>query len=190
MRVLVALLAVVAAACGYRLAGTGAVPAGARTIEIKAFDNRTAETGLDIQLHRAVEDEFRRHGLLRVVTEGDADLVLSGVVAVFSAYPVTASGLDEPLQYQVTIRVRFTLTERESGKTLYQNKGLNEAGDFASVSGVVISSSPSFQRGTMDARDLIDLTNAQLGETRRREATRNIVLTLAHDIYAQTMEGF
>lgn len=190
MRALVPVLLLCASACGYHLAGQGAVPQGAHTIEIHAFGNRTLETGLDVQLHNAVEDEFRRHGLLHVVEEGDADLVLSGTVTVFSAYPVTASGLDEPLQYQVTIRVRFALTERETGKTLYENKGLNQQADFASVSGVVISSSPHFQRGTMNTRDLIDLTNAQLGETRRREATRDLVEALAHDIYVQTMEGF
>ncbi len=71
-----ALLAVlVLAACGYHLAGTGtAVPEGARTIRIERFTNRTREAGLDVHLHRAVEDEFRRQGTLRVVSEDDADL--------------------------------------------------------------------------------------------------------------------
>ncbi|HZP40145.1 MAG TPA: LptE family protein [Candidatus Binatia bacterium] len=190
MRVLAALTLVVAAGCGYHLAGRGAVPETARTIEIRSFENRTPATGIDVQLHNAVEDEFRRHGLLRVVEEGEGDVALTATVTGFEAYPVTASGLDEPLQYLVVIRARFALTERETGKTLYENRTLSEQVDFASVSGVVIPSSPHFQRGTMNVRDLIDLTNAQLGDTRRREATGDLVKSLARDIYSQTMEGF
>ena len=52
---------------------------------------------------------------------------------------------------------------------------LQASQDFGAVSGVVITSSPHFQRGTIDARDLPNLTNVQLGETRRREALRQLL---------------
>jgi hypothetical protein len=187
-----ALLAVLLlAACGYHLAGTGTtVPEGARTIRIERFTNHTREAGLDVHLHRAVEDEFRRQGTLRVVTEGDADVVLSGTIRRFTSVPVAFSATDEAVQYQGIMQVSLRLTERESGHVLFENKLLQESQDFGAVSGVVISSSPHFQRGTINARDLPDLTNVQIGEARRREAQGDLIELLARDIYLQTMEGF
>jgi len=187
-----ALLAVlVLAACGYHLAGTGTtVPDGARTIRIERFTNHTREAGLDVHLNRAVEDEFRRQGTLRVVTEGDADVVLSGTIRRFTSIPVAFSATDEAVQYQGIMSVSLRLTERESGHVLFENKLLQESQDFGAVSGVVISSSPHFQRGTINARDLPDLTNVQIGEARRREAQNDLIELLARDIYLQTMEGF
>jgi hypothetical protein len=187
-----ALLAVlVLVACGYHLAGTGTtVPEGARTIRIERFTNHTREAGLDVHLHRAVEDEFRRQGTLRVVTEGDADVVLSGTIRRFTSTPVAFSATDEAVQYQGIMQVSLRLTERESGHVLFENKLLQESQDFGAVSGVVIGSSPHFQRGTINARDLPDLTNVQIGEARRREAQGDLIELLARDIYLQTMEGF
>jgi len=187
-----ALLAVLAlAACGYHLSGTGTtVPESARTIRVALFTNHTRETGLEVRLHRAVEDEFRRQGTLRIVTEDDADLVLSGDIRRFTSVPVAFSATDEAVQYQGIMQVSLRLTERESGHLLFENKLLQESQDFGAVSGVVITSSPHFQRGTIDARDLPDLTNVQIGEARRREAQRNLIELLARDIYLQAMEGF
>ena len=187
-----ALLAVLAlAACGYHLSGTGTtVPESARTIRMALFTNHTRETGLEVRLHRAVEDEFRRQGTLRIVTEDDADLVLSGDIRRFTSVPVAFSATDEAVQYQGIMQVSLRLTERESGHVLFENKLLQESQDFGAVSGVVITSSPHFQRGTIDARDLPDLTNVQIGEARRREAQRNLIDLLARDIYLQAMEGF
>jgi len=187
-----ALLAVLAlAACGYHLSGTGTtVPESARTIRIELFANHTRETGLEVRLHRAVEDEFRRQRTLRMVTEGDADLVLSGDIRRFTSVPVAFSATDEAVQYQGIMQVSLRLTERETGHVLFENKLLQESQDFGAVSGVVITSSPHFQRGTIDARDLPDLTNVQIGEARRREAQRNLIDLLARDIYLQAMEGF
>ncbi len=187
-----ALLALLAlSACGYHLSGTGTtIPQGARTIRLELFTNHTREVGLDIRLHRALADEFRRQGTLRVVTEGDADLVLSGHVRGFTNVPVAFSATDEAVQYQGVMRVSVRLTDRESGHLLFENKLLTETQDFGAVSGVVVTSSPSFQRGTIDARDLPDLTNVQIGEARRHEAERQLIELLARDIYLQAVEGF
>ena len=187
-----ALLPVLAlAACGYHLSGTGTtVPESARTIRIALFTNHTRETGLEVRLHRAVEDEFRRQGTLRIVTEDDADLVLSGDIRRFTSVPVAFSATDEAVQYQGIMQVSLRLTERETGHVLFENKLLQESQDFGAVSGAVVTSSPHFQRGTINARDLPDLPNVQIGEARRREAQRNLIELLARDIYLQAMEGF
>src|SRR5207247_5759893 len=145
------------AACGYHLAGTGTtIPQGARSIRIEVFRNHTREAGLDVRLHRAVEDEFRRQGTLRVVTEGDADLVLSGTIRRFTSVPVAFSATDEAVQYQGIMQVSLRLTERESGHLLFENKLLQQSQDFSAHRAAVVSSSPHFQRGTINPRDLPD----------------------------------
>ncbi len=185
-----ALLCLLLAACGYRLAGTGTVPDTARTISIRPFHNHTRESGLEVKLHRALEDEFRRRGVLRVVTDEEGDLVLSGDIRRFTSVPIAFSATDEAVQYQGIIAVGMRLIERASGRVLHETKLLQETQDFGAVSGVVIATSPHFQRGTMDARDLANLTNVEIGEARRHDALRDLIDQLAQDIYLQSMEGF
>jgi hypothetical protein len=177
--------------CGYQLAGRGAhVPEGARTISIQPFANRTHEPALEVRLQQAIEDEFRRRGPLNVVPDPEGDLVLSGEIRRLVAVPVGFNATDEAVQYQGIMRVALRLVERSSNRTLYETKLLQVSQDFGAVSGVVIASSPRFQRGTMNARDLPNLTNVQLGETGRREALRELLDQVARDVYAQAIEGF
>ncbi len=181
----------VAAGCGYHLAGEGGtLPDGVRTIAIQPFRNRTREHGLEVQLQRAVEDEFRRRGRLRVVLDPEGDLVLSGEIRSVTSIPVAFSGTDEAVQYQGTMQVSMRVVDRASGQTIYENKTLQETQDFGAVSGVVIQSSPRIQRGTIDARDLANLNNVQLGVSRRHDAIRGLLDATARDLYRQTVEGF
>ena len=180
-----------AVGCGYQLAGRGAhVPEGARTISIRPFANRTREAALDVRLQQAIEDEFRRRGPLHVVPDPEGDLVLSGEIRRFAAVPVGFNATDEAVQYQGIMRITLRLVERSSNRTLYETKLLQVSQEFGAVSGVVIAGSPAFQRRTMNARDLPNLTNVQLGETGRREALRELLDQVARDVYAQAMEGF
>jgi hypothetical protein len=191
MRALLAALLVVACGCGYRVAGTSAdVPPEARSISIRLFSNQTREAGLEVRLQRAVEDEFRRRATLRVVPYPEGDLVLSGNIRRFATVPVAFSATDEAVQYQGVIQISMRLVERETRRVIHDTAMLQEAQDFGAVSGVVITSSPHFQRGTIDARDLPNLTNVQLVEARRHEALRDLVDALARDVYIQSMEGF
>ena len=188
-RVLLGLL-VLAAGCGYSLGGsTDVLPDGVRTVSIKRFRNRTREHGLDVRLQRAVEDEFRRRGTLKVVDE-DPDLVLSGDIRRFASVPVAFSATDEAVQYQGILQVSFRLTERATDRVVSDTPLLQATQDFGAVSGVVVTSSPNFQRGTIDSRDLVNLTNVQIGGARRREALRGLLDSLAHDVYQRAVEGF
>ena len=188
-RVLLGVL-VLASACGYRLGGgTEALPDTARTVTIKLFRNNTREHGLDVRLQRAIEEEFRRRGTLEITDDG-ADLVLSGEIRRFASVPVAFSATDEAVQYQGVLQVSFRLTERESGRVVTDTPLLQATQDFGAVTGVVVTSSPNFQRGTMDSRDLVNLTNQQLGGARRRDALRGLLDALAHDVYQRAVEGF
>jgi hypothetical protein len=188
-RVLLAAL-VLAGGCGYSVGGGADVlPDAAQTVAIRRFRNQTREHGLDVRLQRAIEEEFRRRGVLRIADD-DADLVLSGEIRRFASVPVAFSATDEAVQYQGVLQVSFRLTERESGRVVTEMPLLQATQDFGAVTGVVVTSSPNFQRGTIDSRDLVNLTNTQIGGARRRDALRVLLDTMAHDVYLRAVEGF
>jgi outer membrane lipopolysaccharide assembly protein LptE/RlpB len=192
MKAILLLVGIVIGGCGYHLAGTQlTVPQGAHTISIRQFSNRTKSYGLEVALQRAVEDEFRRRGTLRLVSDqAAADLVLSGMIRSVATIPTALSGNAEALQYKGIIRVSVVLVDRASGQVLYENKALQESQDFGAISGVVVTGSPSFQRGLLDAQDLAGLTNVQLQDSRRNAALDELIDLMAREIYINAMEGF
>jgi hypothetical protein len=182
---------VLASGCGYRLAGLGTnVPVSARTISIALFKNVSREKGLEVALQRAIEQEFRRRGALEVVEDPQGDLVLNGTIHRFWSNPVAFSATFEAVEFQSNLLVSLKLTERSTGHVLYTNPSLVETTDFGAVTGTVVTASPRFQEDTINARDLVDLTNVQIGESRRRTAMRDLVNQAAREIYVYTVEAF
>jgi hypothetical protein len=184
-------LALLGLRCGYRLAGRGGhVPDAAQTISIEMFTNRTREKGLEVALQRAIDQEFRRRGALEVVPESDGDLVLSGTIRRFTTTAVALGATGEALQFQAYLLVSLKLTERATGRVVYQNRDLAETTDFGAVSGVVVTGSPRFQDETINARDLVDFTNVQIGESRRRAALNELLTSISRSVYLQSVEAF
>jgi len=176
--------------CGYHFAGTGPnVPTAARTISIPLFANHTRERGIEVEFQRALEEEFRRRGALTVVRDTDSDLVLSGGIRRFVTTPVAYSATGEAIEYQGFLQVSIRLTER-GGHVLYDNPELGETLDFGSTTGIVVTASPRFQEGTIDARDLVNMPNVQISEVRRQTALHELVGQMARDVYLQSVEAF
>jgi hypothetical protein len=184
-------LLMLAPGCGYRLAGTGTnIPATAHTVSIDLFKNKSREKGLDVALQNAIEDEFRRRGTLAVVPEGEGDLVLKGTIIRFWSNPIAFNSTLVATQFQSNLLISLKLTERATGKVLYDNPALQESTDFGAVTGTVVSASPRFQDQTINARDLVNLTNVQIGESRRRTAIDYLVVQVAREVYLYTIEAF
>ena len=184
-------VALLAGGCGYHLTGSGAgLPANARTVSVALFGNHTREHGLEVSMRRAIEEEFRRRGPLNVVADPEGDLRVTGVIRRFQTMPVAFVGTSEAVQFQGIMQISFRVVERETSRLVYENKLMQESLDFGVVSDVVVSSSPRFQRGTIDPRDLAQMTNVQVGEARRRQTQSDLLDLLARDVYLQSMEGF
>lgn len=112
-----------ASGCGYRVVGrANTLPAGAHTIAIPAFTNRTTTYRIEQILTEAVVREFISRTKYRVVAESDgADLSLQGEVTGLSSSAV----LFDPTTGRattvlVTVNLRVALQDR-AGKVLYQN---------------------------------------------------------------------
>jgi hypothetical protein len=190
-RIAAILLGLALSGCGYHLAGSGVeLPPAAHTVSVAVFANHTREHGIEVSLRRAIEEEFRRRGSLDVVADPKGDLVVSGTIRRFQTTPVAFISTSEAVQFQAIIQISFRLQERSTGRVVYENKLLQESLDYGAVSNVVVTTSPHFQRGTIDARDLAQMTNDQLGESRKRQSITELVDVLARDVYLQSMEGF
>lgn len=186
-----AMAALVGASCGYQLSTPGAqLPAGTRSVSIALFENRTRDRGLEVDLRRALEEEFRRRGGLRVVPEPGGDLVIDGAIRRLGDLPVASRGSDEAVELQQRLSVSVRVVERKTGQVVLRAPRLAEVTEFGVEPGAIITTSPRFQSEPVDARDIANLSNVPLGEGRRGTAQRELLQKLAADIYTATMEGF
>jgi len=123
--IILAILLMAMSSCGYRLSGKGSlVPEGSRTIAVPAFINNTNEPYVDLEVTKAVVDEFIADGRLRIVDVEAADLALRGVVV---NYEVTALSFTADVfvqQYRVRIVVNASLEDLRAKKTLWKEAGI------------------------------------------------------------------
>jgi Lipopolysaccharide-assembly len=189
--VLTALLGVLAS-CGYGFPRRPAhIPPDAQTISVLPFQNQTPQIGVEFALAKAIEQVVREHGVLRVVAGEQGDLLLTGKVRDFRSRPVGFSEVDRAQQYEFSLTLDVTLRRGSDGRSLWAGRGLIERFDAAVTPDIVITSSPRFQQGTLNAPELSGLSNIQQAEDQRRQGVlNNLVDPMARSIYSQMMEGF
>jgi hydroxymethylpyrimidine/phosphomethylpyrimidine kinase len=163
-------LALMISSCGYRFTPTGGVvPESAKTIAVPVFLNGTNEPFVDIELTKAVVEEFLTDGRLKVVNLEEADLILRGKITKFDVTP-TAYTADSHVQtYNVVIGVTVSLEEAKTQKVLFQDKGL----------GSVFYASYTVTLGDISATKTAK-------ETAIKSASRDVAST----IRSRVLEGF
>jgi len=112
--------------CGYHVAGRGAsLPKEVRTIAVVAFENKTTRHRIEQRLTEAVVREFLARTKYRIVAdEAQADAVLHGqVTSVETSAVLFDASTGRATTMLVTVRMRARLTDRVSGKPLYENNG-------------------------------------------------------------------
>jgi len=112
-------------ACGYRLSGKGSlVPEGAKTIAVPAFINNTNEPYVDLEVTKAVVDEFIADGRLRIVDVEAADLALRGTVVKYDVAALSFTASVFVQQYRVRIVVNASLDDLKTKKTLWRENNI------------------------------------------------------------------
>jgi outer membrane lipopolysaccharide assembly protein LptE/RlpB len=112
-------------ACGYRFSGTGlVVPEGARTLSVLTFMNGTNEPYVDVEVTRAVVNEFLADGRLRIADREEADLVLRGKVTAYEVTPLSYTADAYVQQYRVYLKVDASLEDGKTGKVLWQERNI------------------------------------------------------------------
>ncbi|HEX3743639.1 MAG TPA: LptE family protein [Bryobacteraceae bacterium] len=118
---------ILAPGCGYHIGGQGdLIPKTVKTIAIPAFSNGTVQYQVATLLTADVVREFHSRTRYTVVTDpGQADAVLTGAVVRLDTLggittdPVT----NRATSAQIVLNIQFTLTDRHTGKVIYQRSG-------------------------------------------------------------------
>lgn len=167
-------LSILLASCGYRLSGTGGlVPEGAKAIAIPVFINGTSEPYVDIEITKAVVDEFLADGRLKVTDPLAADLVLMGKVTKYDVTALSYTPNAYVQQYQVRLSVDARLEDQKTKKVIWQESGIQAI--FISDYPVVYDSGKTDIRQTKIAK-----------EAAIKKASRDIAWTLR----SRVLEGF
>ena len=118
-------LTVLLAACGYHVAGKGdLLPKDIRTIAVTPFFNVTSRYKIEQYLTRSVSHEFLSRTRYKVVAdESQADAVLrGGVINIYLTPIIFDPASNRASTIQAITQLQVTLTERKTGKVLYQNQ--------------------------------------------------------------------
>lgn len=122
-----ALANLLAAACGYHIAGRAdRLPRSVRSIAVPAFANLTTRYRLAESLPAAITQEFLSRTRYRIVADpAEADAVLNGVIVSYNSYPtVFDPATARATGVAVSVTLQITLTERATGRVLFSRSHL------------------------------------------------------------------
>jgi hypothetical protein len=107
---------------GYQLGPTGGRAAGAKSVEVKLFDNTTLEPRLSDPVNAALRRALQQDGTFRLNTAGDSDYVVSGTIVAYNRPPITFQPNDviSVRDYYLQMTANVMMTERGSGKVVAQ----------------------------------------------------------------------
>lgn len=122
-------LSLILAGCGYQVAGhTTVIPKTVQSIAVPTFKNETQRFKIEQEVTAAVVRELRtrtRYNIRATENVDDADAVLKGTVTAYWSSPVVFDTTTQRATTSVVnMKVRVALTDRKTGKLLYENLDL------------------------------------------------------------------
>lgn len=97
-----------------------------KTISVTQFENRTIESGLSARMTDLVVDALIADGTLKVVSAGDADAVLTGVLTSYAREAYTYDEFDNVTQYVVKLVFDVILQKGGSDEELWKETFYSE----------------------------------------------------------------
>lgn len=124
-----AAMAMLAAGCGYRLAGGGSLPGDVRRIAVETFTNRTGEIGIEAVITNDILYEITRTDKATISDKNRADAVLTGVIRSARSSSISHSAAHETSEERVTVVVDVSLVST-SGETLWSASGISASEEY------------------------------------------------------------
>ena len=136
---------VLAAGCGYTLAGRGSfLPDYIETVAIPTFENRTAVFEVEQLLTQEVRTAFIGRGSYRVQTEiSGADASLIGAITQIRIAPASFNADQQASRYIFTVRASIEFRDLTTGEVIWDNEELEFADEYDVASGAGDVTSPS-----------------------------------------------
>lgn len=178
--------------CGYQFVGESSLlPKDARTIYVEPFVNRSQDVGIDKELTTALRGEFYRRGQLIVVENSEqSDLIISGVIRSLDSGVATVNRHDEVLQYESVLILDVTLRRREPNEILWRGQGVRLSQVHGGSRAAVVTTSSDFKSGTLNASDVLRMTDIQLTEVERKAVRDQLMEQFAKELHQRVMEMF
>ena len=145
------------------------MPEGAKTISIPIFVNNTNEPYVDVEVTKAVVQEFLSDGRLKIVSSETADLLLKGTVTKFEISPLSYTTDSYVQQYSVNVALQVSLEDVKTHKIVWQESGLGSV--FVTSYAVTIG----------------DITSTK---TAKEAALKKAAKDVASTLRSRVLEGF
>src|SRR5688500_9114940 len=116
-------LGLLAGGCSYS-ASPALFPPHLRTLAVPVLRNATTEPNLEQEGTQALVDRFVRDNNLRVVSEDDADLVLTGSVMKYTNAVFAFNAQEKAEEYQVPVTVQLTARDRVKNREMWRDDNL------------------------------------------------------------------
>jgi len=168
MRILLILLALFVAGCGYHVPGStdSWVGGEGRLVHIQLFENTTAEPYLDNYLTDALVEELSRSRLIQLTEDVDtADVLIGGTVNSFKSSAISYSSTDTITDYRATMEITVQAMTSANDQVVWRQK-MRRSEDYTAT------------------------VNKNLQLEGERLAAKQVARRLAEDIRAQLMSNF
>lgn len=116
-------LLVLAAGCSYS-PSPAMFPAHLKTLAVPVLRNGTTEPNLEQEVTEAIVNRFVQNNKLRVVSESDADLVLTGAVVKYTNSVFGFNAREQAQEYQVAVSVQLTARDRVKNREMWRDDNL------------------------------------------------------------------
>ncbi len=105
---------------GYHLGPTNGASAGAHSIQIDPFANKTLEPRLVDNVMNSLRKNLQQDGTYRLDTHEEGDIVLTGVITSYSRSTLSVNPTDvlTAVDYQITMTAKITARDRITGKII------------------------------------------------------------------------
>jgi hypothetical protein len=109
---------------GYRLGPTNGERAGAHSVQINPFVNKTLEPRLSDYVINSLRKNLQQDGTYRINTHNEGDIVLSGTIISYSRAELSFQPTDiiTVQDYEIRMRAQVIARERSSGKVIFDKE--------------------------------------------------------------------
>lgn len=152
--------------CGYGVAGRGPLPGGVQNIAVQVLENRSAETGVEIQVTNALINELNRRRQGTVTGTQRAGATLRGAIESISWATLARRGSNTAAERRVYATISLELKRRD-GSTIWKRSGLTAEQAYTVVDG-----------------------DKQATENNRRQAIGELSQRIAEVVYRRLTDNF
>ena len=106
--------------CAYRLGPTNGAQAGARSVQVAPFENKTVEPRLVEAVSFALRRQLQQDGTYKLDTRDEGDIVVTGTITSYERHSLSFQSRDvlTPRDYRLTITAHVMARDRATGKML------------------------------------------------------------------------